>query len=186
MTTMFSMKRFGRALVGAAAIIVGGQAQSAPFSVSQSITYTDPPKAIIAGNNPFLFDFTNLPANALTSVSIRIFGVTDIDSFPDPEGFEYFVDGVSIGSFFGSSFNFDMNFTVGAASVSDGILNVKVVFTDTVNAPADGDFITTSISYRADDGGGNVPEPGTLALVGLAMTGLAMRRPKGIKQIASA
>ncbi len=155
-----------------AAMLVGATSHAAPVSVDQTITYLNPPTPILALGNPFLFNFTALPTNALTLVSVRISGVADVDQ--SSESFEYFLGSTSLGSYSGTNvndFDFDITFTVSASEVSDGTLDFKILFSDEVNTSILDDFVSVNVQYRADDGG-TIPEPGTLALLGLALTGL--------------
>ena len=113
---------------------------------------------------------------------MRIFGIADVDNAF--EGFEYFVEGMSRGSFIGlGNFDFDLQFPIDLASLTpmlnDGNLEVRVVFDNDVDIGIRGDFITTNIQYRADDPVNGVPEPGKVALLGLALAGLMFSRRQG-------
>lgn len=159
-----------------AALFACSPAQAALVSVNESLTYANPPTDIVAANNPFTFFFSPLPTNALTDASVRMFGLTDLGQAG--ESFSVTVEGDSFGTFAPAAEGFEETFLIPLASLSgylaDGALTIVLNFSAAVDSGRPGDFITTNISYRADTI--SVPEPGTLAILGLGLAGLAASR----------
>lgn len=190
-----AVKRKGAMLAAAACITLGGSAQAAPFTASQ----TQSNFSGLYAQNPFTMNFAT-PTDAFgdATLTLTLFGDFDMvdeylnvmveglnlgnifDNNPGNDAFDLVSDvGCQYNGVFGPCSAISTSATILFADlkprIADGLLSITFDPSATVNNLTGNsqEFVSATLSFNRA-----VPEPGSLALVGLGITGLIGARKR--------